>query len=93
MDPELISSLQLVPGLLKLALPKGLLQDSLGLLQTALQPQSSGPGPAHQGMSQGLPAVLLLTPLLLLKHQLQPLTRFVVFVAHENKARQPYSCP
>lgn len=63
MDPGSISSLQLIPGLLKTAQSEGLMQDSLGLLQTAVQPQSLGLGLMHQGTSLGHPAVLLLTPL------------------------------
>lgn len=82
MDPELISSWQLVPGLLPTALLKGLMQASLGLLQAPPQPQSSGLGAMHQGMSLKHPAVLLLTPLWL-EHHLQLLHWCVLFVAQE----------
>ena len=63
MDPEWISSLQLVPELLETALPEGLTLDSLRLLQTAPQLRSLGLEPMHQKTSLGHPAVLLLTPL------------------------------
>ena len=91
MDPELTSSLQLVQGLPTTALPKGLMQDSLGLLQAPTQPQSSGPGAMHQGTSLKHPAELLLKPLRL-RHHLQLLNRLISFVAEEHKACQSYSC-